>query len=271
VSGQRRRSTAAALAAALAVGAAGRVARGEDNTGPLEDNSFLIEEAYNQDPRVVQHIFNWTRFTPGGDRVLTFSQEWPLFGQRHQIAYTIPFESLGGAGRGAGFGDFEIQYRYQWLGMHDERVAAAPEATLLLPTGNADEGLGAGATGGEIGLPLSVHASPLLDLHTNLAVTYTGERSDAPAMLEYDLGQSAVWLVRHRFNALVELVWSRSGPAHGGAGEREENFLVSPGLRWGVDFDSGLQVVPGIAFPIGIGASSGTSGVLLYLSFEHGF
>ena len=32
---------------------------------------------------------------------------------------------------------------------------------------------------------------------------------------------------------------------------------------------NGLQIVPGVAFPIGAGPSSGDHGVILYLSFEH--
>jgi len=261
-----------ALVAAVLGCAGGEACVASEPKPPLEDNSFLLEEAYNQEPHVVQHILNWARTEPGGDLVFAFSQEWPLFGQRHQLAYSIPFESLGGAGRGAGFGDVEIQYRYQGLGIDGGRLAAAPEFTLLLPTGDANEGLGAGAAGGEIGLPLSVELSSRFVAHTNASVTYTGESGSAPARTEVDLGQSFVWLMAARFNPMVELVWTRSEPANGGAGaEREESFLVSPGFRWGHDFESGLQIVPGIAFPIGIGASSGDSGVLLYLSFEHGF
>jgi hypothetical protein len=268
----------AVLAALMGVGGGevwGADAAGAPGTAappPLEDNGFLVEEAYNQEARVVQHIFNWARFEPSGDHVLAFSQEWPLFGQRHQLAYSIPFQSLGGASRGTGWGDVEIQYRYQWLGIDGSPLAAAPEFTLLLPTGDPGENLGAGAAGGEVGLPLSARLSSRFVAHTNLSVTYTGENGGTPARMEYDLGQSLVWLMASRFNPLVELTWSRSEPAGGGAGaEREEIFLVSPGFRWGHDFESGLQIVPGIAFPIGIGASSGDAGVLLYLSFEHGF
>jgi len=265
----------ALIAAALAACAAARAARAaEESNGlpPLEDNSFLLEEAYNQDPRAVQHIFNWTRLDPSGDYVLTFSQEWPLAGQRHQIAYSIPFESISTTGhRGTGWGDLEIQYRYQWLGMGDSKLAMAPEVTLLFPTGDANEDLGAGAVGTEIGLPASIKLSDRFAAHTNVSLTYTGHSDQAPASIEYDLGQSLVWLAASRFNPLIEVVWTRSEPAGDAAGEREETFIVSPGFRWGYDFPSGLQIVPGVAFPTGVGASHGQSGVLLYLSFEHGF
>ena len=47
--------------------------------------------------------------------------------------------------------------------------------------------------------------------------------------------------------------------------------FVSPGVRWSHDFDNGLQIVPGVAVPIGVGPSSGEKGIFVYLSFEHPF
>src|SRR5262245_1643983 len=50
----------------------------------IRDNSFLIEEAYNQEPGVVQHIFtgSFGLDDRGGPRTrtwdLSFTQEWPL-------------------------------------------------------------------------------------------------------------------------------------------------------------------------------------------------
>jgi hypothetical protein len=44
---------------------------------PISDNSFLIEEAYNQEPGVVQHINTFTR-QRSGDYAYTFTQEYPL-------------------------------------------------------------------------------------------------------------------------------------------------------------------------------------------------
>ena len=66
----------------------------------IRDNSFLIEEAYNQEPGVVQHI--WTaRF--GADHRgeanarswdLSFTQEWPVFSQSHQFSYVVPYSFI---------------------------------------------------------------------------------------------------------------------------------------------------------------------------------
>jgi hypothetical protein len=49
----------------------------------------------------------------------------------------------------------------------------------------------------------------------------------------------------------------------------EKSFFINPGMRFAVNCKSGLQIVPGICFPIGVGPSKGEYGVLLYLSFEH--
>src|SRR5215216_2354470 len=57
----------------------------------IQDNSFLVEEAYNQEPGVVQHIFNLPLLFTGHEKDISpsFTQEWPIFTQTHQFSYTI--------------------------------------------------------------------------------------------------------------------------------------------------------------------------------------
>jgi len=57
----------------------------------IEDNSFLIEEAYNQEPGVVQHIFQSVYSSGPRQRgwAFAFTQEWPIYGQDHQFSYTV--------------------------------------------------------------------------------------------------------------------------------------------------------------------------------------
>jgi hypothetical protein len=50
---------------------------------------------------------------------------------------------------------------------------------------------------------------------------------------------------------------------------RQSSLFINPGFRWVHNFKNGLQIVPGIAFPLGIGSSNGQRGVFLYISFEH--
>jgi len=93
----------------------------------ISDNSFLVEEAYNQEAGVVQHIANVRRFLDGSF-LFTFTQEWPAPGQRHQVSYTAPV--LGGGGAGTGIGDLVLNYRYQLLGKDEERVWMSPRLSI---------------------------------------------------------------------------------------------------------------------------------------------
>lgn len=66
---------------------------GQQNAVPavepgIQDNSFLVEEAYNQNFGVVQHISSFTRFWDSKDWNYSFTQEWPVPGdERHQLSW----------------------------------------------------------------------------------------------------------------------------------------------------------------------------------------
>ncbi|MBA3260102.1 MAG: transporter [Gemmatimonadales bacterium] len=223
---------------------------------PIADNSFLLEEAYNQEAGVVQHITTFARPEGGDAWDFSFTQEWPLGGIRHQLSYTVP---LGHAdGLGTALGDIGLNYRYQLAGEAGGPLAVAPRLTALLPTGSEDDGRGSGALGLQTNLPVSYTFGSAVATHWNAGFTVAS--GSAPA---YTLGASAVWLLRPAFNLLVEAVWSTTGG--------EESSFLNPGVRWAHDFSSGLQIVPGLAYTVGLGSSSGEDGLFLYLSFEHPF
>ena len=263
----------AAWALALGIAAPSGLPAAGAESAPIQDNSFLIEEAYNQEARVVQHISAWSRFAPGGGWLYAFTQEWPAFGQSHQLSYTVlVLQREPGSGVVRGLGDLLLNYRYQWLGRGGERVAVAPRLSVVLPTGDPDRGLGAGAAGAQLNFPTSVTLARAWVAHSNAGATWIGESDAREALLGVNLGQSVVWLARPAVNLLLELAWDRFEALGNAAGDdREEHLFLSPGIRWAHDFESGLQIVPGIAAPIGLGASPGENAVLLYLSFEHGF
>jgi hypothetical protein len=83
-------------------------AQGSGNSGasipsPIQDNSFLIEEAYNQEEGVVQHIGSFERLTNSHDWVYTQTDEWPLRSIKHQLSVTLAGTHAGsfaGSGRG---------------------------------------------------------------------------------------------------------------------------------------------------------------------------
>ena len=121
------------------------------------DNSFLIEEAYNQEARVVQHINTFSR-TEDGAWLYTFTQEWPVTGIRHQASYTVPVLH----GDGTGLGDIQLNYRLQAAGDADAVFALAPRLTAILPTGSSDRLRGTGGVGAQLALPASLHPLPPL-------------------------------------------------------------------------------------------------------------
>jgi len=241
----------------------------------IADNSFLLEEAYNQEAGVVQHISAFQLFRGADSWVYTFTQEWPLFGRTHQLSFTVPVQRVqNGSSFATGLGDVAVNYRYQLAGA--ERLSVAPRLSLLLPTGRAKSALGDGALGVQVNLPVSAVVASKVVTHWNAGGSVTPSAKNAlgdkATTVAYNLAASVVWLARPTFNALVEVVWTREEEVTGGGRTAASDGLsISPGIRWAHNFSSGLQIVPGIAFPIGVGPSAGDDAVLLYLSFEHPF
>jgi len=243
----------------------------------IQDNSFLVEEAYNQNFGVVQHISSFTRSFESKDWNYTFTQEWPVPGVRHQLSYTLVALHAGAfPDSGAGIGDIFLNYRYQLVGNGDTRVAFSPRLSVIFPTGDAIVGRGSGSFGLQTNLPLSVVVNKKLVTHWNMGATFipnaevTSIRRAGTA--GYNFGQSFIWLARSRFNVMLETVFVRSQVvvASNRTGWTSSLFL-SPGIRWAYNFKNGLQIVPGIGVPLGVGPSAGERAILLYLSFEHPF
>jgi hypothetical protein len=242
---------------------------------PIQDNSFLIEEAYNQTAGVVQHIFTFDREHGGAPSTFLFTQEWPVRSVRHQLSYSVPLEHAE-VSTGTGLGDLRLNYRYQLAGDGEAAVAVAPRLTAVLPTGDYRRGRGAGAVGVEAWLPASIVLSRQLVTHANLGVTLTpnSRASDGvrATTRDWTVGGSVVWLAHPRFNFLLEGLYQRSDEIlDSGATDPSGHFTLSPGVRWAYNFASGLQVVPGLAIPLGIGPDRGERRLFLYLSFEHPF
>lgn len=254
------------------------VVQSQDSSPPgIQDNSFLVEEAYNQEFGVVQHISSFTRLWGSKDWVYTFTQEWPVPGLRHQLSFTLPLQHAGSVpGSGAGVGDALLNYRYQLLGNGEARVAFAPRLSLILPTGDPALSRGQGGAGAQTNLPLSVVLTEKLVSHWNAGATFVPHAQDRSGdrafSAGYNFGQSLVWMANPRFNVLLETVYSASQQVAGpDKTEWSRAMYLNPGIRWAYNFKNGLQIVPGIAMPIGVGPSAGERAVFLYLSFEHPF
>jgi hypothetical protein len=238
---------------------------------PISDNSFLVEEAYNQEAGVVQHISNYRR-APGGAWIFTFTQEWPAPSQRHQLSYTLPV--MGARGAGSGLGDVLLNYRYQAMGKDEEPVWFSPRLSLLVPTGRVSSGRGAGGAGVQVNLPLSIDVSKRLVTHWNAGATLQRARAENGARGDtrgLNAAASAIWLLSPTLNLMLETAWDRTESLdETGTRAHEDNLVLLPGIRAAINLRSGMQIVPGIGVPMGL-LKGGTRDLFLYLSIEHAF
>ena len=243
-------------------------------TGPLaaqaklEDNSFLIEEAYNQPTRVVQHIS--TAELHHGATGFSFTQEWPLGGPKWQGSYTL----AGEQDHGFEVGDALLNLRWQARGGEGEALFLAPRLSVIVPVGDGDKLAGNGGFGLEGAIPLSWEAAPRLSFHANVGASWrpSGENGagDQAATLEPFVGGSAVVFVTPKFNLLAETVWRKGETVTGdGATTGEWTQYLTLGARVGIDLPHGVQLVPGAAYMPALGDVPTRS--FVYLSIEHGF
>ena len=250
------------------------ISRAQETSEPLakgiQDNSFLIEEAYNQEPGVVQHILTARR--QGRDWTLNFTQEWPLGSQAHQFSYTVPYAFLRSSGSPVqGVGDVYLNYRYQAMEESASRPAFAPRISLIVPSGSERKGIGAGSAGYQINLPFSKVVSDRVTLHANAGATaYLDVLGRTP--LGYNLGGSAIYALSRNFNLMLEVLGERNESVDfSSAIQRELALTVSPGVRFAFNLEAG-QLVGGLAAPIRMTKEEKPSvGAFLYLSFEHKF
>jgi hypothetical protein len=236
----------------------------------IQDNSFFVEEAYNQEAGVVQHIFNVPFFSTHGDKEVSpnFTQEWPFFGQTHQLSYTVPYTFTSDA---KALDDVLLHYRLQALMESVGSPAFAPEFTLVLPTGDPDKGIGHNRAGYEINLPFSKIVSDRWTLHFNAGGSVF-PNVHGHDLWNYNLGASAIYAVSRDFNLMLESVvnWEEDLD-HQKRVDRTVSALVAPGARYALNLPDDLQIVVGAAVPVGLTNDSPDWGLLFYLSFEHPF
>jgi hypothetical protein len=263
------------LAAVLLFGVA-RAARPVD-TAPIQDNSFLVEEAYNQEAGVVQHLqlFAWDWKSHGW--AWTFTQEWPVPGETHQLSLSVLLSRVKRVeGSATGLGDLALNYRYQLIGGSDARVAVAPRLSVFFPTGSYARSLGAGSAGVQFLIPASFVLSDRWVTHWDAGVAWTprarDERGDRASLVIPTAAASLIFLADPKWNVMLESLWVRTESVVGeNSREIGQTFFLSPGVRYAWTLKSGLQIVAGVGLPIGLGPSRGHDSALFYLSFEHPF
>jgi DtxR family Mn-dependent transcriptional regulator len=248
----------------------------------IEDNSFLVEEAFNQGAGVVQTIFGGLFFQQSG-WALTFTQEWPAPGIKHQLSVSIPVNGLKLADgeRGPdGLGDIAMNYRYQLMEEGPGKPAIAPRLTVLSPTGNQGRGLGVGAWGWQMNLPVSKQHRDFY-FHGNVGMTWyprvttgtDGVSGSAPdvTLVSPTIAGSTIYRLRPMLNLMLEsyVTWQEA-PTGPGRTDRLTVGVVSPGLRGGWNRGE-AQIILGAALPVTWADGATHLGLFTYFSYETRF
>jgi DtxR family Mn-dependent transcriptional regulator len=242
----------------------------------ITDNSFFIEEAFNQEPGVFQNIVGLLH-DDGSRWAMGFTQEWPAPSMRHQLSYTLTLASVTGGGRGPG--DALINYRYQLLEEGPGRPAMSPRVSVILPTGNEAQGLSTGGWGWQFNVPMSkqvgdfyVHANAGLTWFPSLETVHAvGSNSGSGAGVSIEspfAGGSAIYRLRPMFHLMLEslVTWQDDALRVSGTA-RQRIAVVSPGVRGGWNVGD-AQVVLGAAIPISRVEGDTSVGVFGYFSYE---
>jgi hypothetical protein len=254
----------------------GGVARAEPDEKPerIRDNLFLLEEAYNQEPGVIQHIQSFMFNPQSKGWNYSFTEEWPVPTDRHQLSITVPALKPGEGGAAA-LGDMLLNYRLQAVGMGGEGwLAMAPRLSLVLPTGNYRTGAGRGALGLQLNLPTSIEMGSHFVTHLNAGMTVTPSARSPGGYTETafdaNAGLALVWQPLSWLNPLVEVAYlSTEEIRDDRTSSRSSMLIFNPGVRAAINFKSGLQIVPGVSAPMQILGRGTEFSVLAYLSFEH--
>jgi DtxR family Mn-dependent transcriptional regulator len=255
------------FAIGLSTTAAAQTPGAASSARPFEitDNSFLVEEAFNQEANIFQNIFG--SLLIGDAWAAGVTQEWPLGGQTHQLSYTLQW--LDG-GTNVGFGDALVNYRYQALMEGPGRPAFSPRISVVLPFGSVPRGLGEGSPGLQINFPFSKQMGDWY-WHWNAGLTWLPQ-ADIDDTREENLASpfvsgSAIYRLRPMFNLMLESVLLSAELIGDPVTTRETLFTLSPGLRGGWNLGD-HQLILGLAIPITWGGDDTDAGTFIYASYE---
>jgi hypothetical protein len=235
----------------------------------ITDNSFLVEEAFNQEPRIFQNILSWA-WSKNGDWTASFTQEWPLFSKTHQLSYTIPL-SRGDAG--TGINDVLLNYRYQVWDETERHPALSPRLSVVLPTGNARDGFGSDVVGLQVNVPFSKQVRDFY-FHWNAGWTWLPRVASSERVPTFvnltspQLAGSVIWRLSPMVNLMLETVWQFEESVDTGPGVvSDRRVIISPGFRRGWNVGN-RQIVVGAATPITHENGDASAALLTYFSYE---
>lgn len=239
----------------------------------IKDNSFLIEEAYNQEAGVVQFIngYQYSQLTKEWN--YTFTNELPIRDETHQFSYVLPMSKKAGPPEETGLGDILLNYRYQLV--NNEHLAMAPRLSLIIPSGDYKKGFGNGAVGFQFNQAVSITINDKWTNHWNAGFTVTPDaknaNDDKATLFGFNFGTSVVYDITERTNFLCEFVFN-SNESVDSKGQKVSGstYYVAPGFRTAFEVGKDTEIVPGFAALLGAGPSAidHDVGFFGYLSIE---
>lgn len=231
------------------------------------DNSFLVEEAVNQDPGVIQTTLNWVR-SGDGDWESAVGQDWPLASHRHQFSWSLPWN---GGQLPLSVGQAVVSYRYQISDVSKETLGIGARVSAILPTDRDGEEHGVGL---QAAVPVTAEWRRL-HLHANAGVTWTRQRSSEhpqrTSLVSPYFAGSVIWPTASMFQVMLEDVVEFEAFLDAGARRRRNTTMtISPGLRGAFNVGRN-QIVVGAAVPVDATTDGQSVSVLGYFSFEGPF
>ncbi len=239
----------------------------------IEDNSFILEEAYNQKPGEFQFIQAYRSYQSGKEYRFISEGEMPLGSETHQFSYQVTREKEGDHGS---FGNTTLNYRIQSANEPD--FLMAHRFGLILPTGSVDKESSYGVTGFKYVQATSFFVNDYWDNHWNLLFNHYPQAkvnfSDKRRTLnEYGIGSSLIYHWKDNLNFLLEVTYETLEKLNLNGKKKYENaFTINPGVRTAIDLSwKETQIVPGLGFPMRFEDHQVDHGVFLYLSIEPKF
>lgn len=235
----------------------------------IADNSFLVEEAYNQEPGVVQFINVYQKPDDGSDWTYTFINEIPIGDEKHQFSYEIPYSNIDAADE-QGVEDIKFNYRHEFV--RTDKYVTTGRVSLQTGTGDYKKGFGKSAMGYEASLITSVSITDKWVQHWNLGAGITPDAKntagDKANNGKYFWAVSNVYLFSENLNFMLEFAGSEEQETTGAKqAVWGSSTVMSPSIRYAVNVGD-WQFVPGIAYPIGVTTNPGDNELLVYLSIE---
>ncbi|HEX8432076.1 MAG TPA: hypothetical protein VF625_12335, partial [Longimicrobium sp.] len=149
-----------------------------------------------------------------------------------------------------------LGYRYKIIGGEDEPLTITPGVEATAMRGEKVEF--------EAALPVSYAFGRGWTSNSNVGVSFTPGDDE----VSFTVGEGIMRRVGRSLNLMVEALYSsEESPIPGD--ETEGGVFVIPGFQYAFDLSPRVQLVPGVAVPIGLGKAEGERGLFLYLSIEH--